>query len=244
MACAATFPRLEAAMNPDAIALFRELADRSPSEREDYFAQHQVPAALRAEVESLHRFDVDTANVLSDDEASTGEYVPPASHKPTVIGRYEVVRFLGRGGMGEVYLARDPVLDRNVAIKLMGSELDDAAARRRLVREARAAGGLRHAHIVTIFDAGEHRESTPTNASHVTAIGMYAFLGMFECGKGDVGLAILRSRYESRRLGSSNTSAAVGPEDQGTDCSRTLSLNLVPRISSTSGSARVAVIVS
>jgi hypothetical protein len=72
------------------------------------------------------------------------------------IGRYEVRRLLGAGGMGQVYLAYDPTLDREVAVKLIGGELDNAGARRRLVQEARAAGRLRHPNIVTIFDAGEH----------------------------------------------------------------------------------------
>jgi hypothetical protein len=53
-------------MYPDAIALFRELADRSPSEREEYYARHHIPAALRAEVESLLRFVGDSADFLHD----------------------------------------------------------------------------------------------------------------------------------------------------------------------------------
>jgi serine/threonine-protein kinase len=76
--------------------------------------------------------------------------------QPAAIGRYEVVRLLGRGGMGEVFLARDPVLDRQVAVKLINGDLDTTRSRERLVREARAAGRLRHPNIVTIFDAGEH----------------------------------------------------------------------------------------
>jgi hypothetical protein len=43
-------------MDPDAIVLFRELADRSSSEREQYYARHQVPAAVRTEMESLLRY--------------------------------------------------------------------------------------------------------------------------------------------------------------------------------------------
>ena len=70
------------------------------------------------------------------------------------IGRYEVQRLIKEGGMGAVYLARDPAIERLVAIKLVKGELD-ATVRRRFAREARAAGGLTHPNIVTIHDFGE-----------------------------------------------------------------------------------------
>ncbi|MEA2602720.1 MAG: eukaryotic-like serine/threonine-protein kinase [Acidobacteriota bacterium] len=74
------------------------------------------------------------------------------------VGRYRIVKFLGAGAMGEVYLADDPQIDRQLAIKtvrLIGrpQEIDDR--KKRLLREARAAGRLLHPHIVTLFDAGE-----------------------------------------------------------------------------------------
>ncbi len=72
------------------------------------------------------------------------------------IGRFETVKLLGRGGMGEVYLARDPLIDRLVAVKLLSAAFDEVA-RDRFTREARAAGRLAHEHIVTVFDVGEHR---------------------------------------------------------------------------------------
>jgi predicted Ser/Thr protein kinase len=53
-------------MDPEAIALLRELADRSPSERKEYFAQHKVPEALRVEVESVLRFDGETTGTMPD----------------------------------------------------------------------------------------------------------------------------------------------------------------------------------
>lgn len=63
---------------------------------------------------------------------------------------------LGRGGMGEVYKAQDNTLGRPVALKIMRSAaLDETNARERFIREAQAAGGLRHPNIVTIYDLGD-----------------------------------------------------------------------------------------
>ena len=73
-----------------------------------------------------------------------------------VIGRYEIQRPIGAGGMGVLWLARDPIIDRRVAIKLMREGLESATARERFLREARSAGRLHHPNIVTIFDVGEH----------------------------------------------------------------------------------------
>jgi tetratricopeptide (TPR) repeat protein len=76
------------------------------------------------------------------------------------IGRYEIQRRLGRGGMGTVYVGHDPVLGRLVAIKLFAGDLDAADAEAKFAREARAAAALNHSNIVTIYDFGEF-ESQP-----------------------------------------------------------------------------------
>jgi Protein kinase domain len=73
----------------------------------------------------------------------------------TQVGRYEIQRRLGRGGMGTVYVAHDPVLGRMVAIKMFAGDLDMPDAGERFAREARAAAALSHPHIVTVFDFGE-----------------------------------------------------------------------------------------
>ena len=79
---------------------------------------------------------------------------------PDSIGRYRVERVLGRGAMGVIYLAHDPVIDRKVAIKLIradlidGQEHDDYIAR--FLREARAAGRCMHGNIVAIYDFAIH----------------------------------------------------------------------------------------
>jgi serine/threonine protein kinase len=79
-----------------------------------------------------------------------------APEQPTAIGRYEVVSRLGQGGMGSLYLAKDPKIGRLVAIKLVRQEFDSPEARQRFAREAQSAGTLRHPNIVTIFDVDEH----------------------------------------------------------------------------------------
>ena len=71
------------------------------------------------------------------------------------IGRYEIQRRLGRGGMGTVYVAHDPVLGRMVAIKVFATDLDLPDAAHRFAREARSAAALNHPHIVTVHDYGD-----------------------------------------------------------------------------------------
>jgi eukaryotic-like serine/threonine-protein kinase len=71
----------------------------------------------------------------------------------TSVGPYHVVELLGAGGMGQVYLARDTRLDRNVALKqLSDASLDTPHARQRLLREARAAAQITHPNIAAIYD--------------------------------------------------------------------------------------------
>lgn len=71
-------------------------------------------------------------------------------------GRYEIVREVGRGGMGIVYEARDSVLDRRVAFKVLPHSFrENPQAVRNFLREAKAAAKLNHPNIVTVYDAGE-----------------------------------------------------------------------------------------
>jgi serine/threonine protein kinase len=71
------------------------------------------------------------------------------------IGRYEITRTLGEGGMGIVYAARDSRLNRTVALKMIRRAISDPAAAERLRREAQAAAAMSHPNICQIYDIGD-----------------------------------------------------------------------------------------
>ncbi|QRN97346.1 serine/threonine protein kinase [Archangium violaceum] len=84
---------------------------------------------------------------------------PEALPRGTSVGRYLVLERLGAGGMGEVYAAFDPQLNRKVAIKLLlpgGEGLDRSEARLRLMREAQSMARLSHPNVLPVYDIGEH----------------------------------------------------------------------------------------
>src|SRR3989441_1704029 len=82
----------------------------------------------------------------------------------TRLGPYEIISPIGAGGMGEVYLARDARLERNVAIKVLPDEFTaDVVRVRRFEREAKAASALNHPNIITIYEIGQ------ANGSHYIA---------------------------------------------------------------------------
>jgi len=83
---------------------------------------------------------------------------PQAADELGRLGPYRVLQVLGAGGMGVVFLAEDPGLQRLVALKAMlPSQASSASAKERFLREARSAAALKHPHIVTIFQVGEDR---------------------------------------------------------------------------------------
>src|ERR1700735_1056293 len=80
------------------------------------------------------------------------------------VGRYKIEKELGRGGMGVVYLADDPLLGRKVAIKTIHFEITDATQREylrtQLLRDARASAGLSHPNVVNVHDIIESGDTT------------------------------------------------------------------------------------
>ena len=130
-------------------------------------------AELRAEVEELLAADRQAGEFLETPaaemagpllEVGAREAMAPTEplEDPLTgrqLGPYRVLRRIGGGGMGEIYLARDTRLERNVALKLLPAEWTrDAAANERFSHEARAASALDHPNICTIHDIGETPE--------------------------------------------------------------------------------------
>ena len=81
---------------------------------------------------------------------------------PSRIGKYEIVSRVGRGAMGVVYHARDPMLERDVALKVMLPQIaGDPDQKGRFEREARAVAKIVHPNVLTVFDLGYHHDGSP-----------------------------------------------------------------------------------
>lgn len=102
--------------------------------------------------------DVESATVLAED-TQPGRHTVDRMPRGAAIGRYVVLDELGAGGMGVVYAAYDPELDRKIAIKVLLSKrlagADTSAGRARLIREAQALARLAHPNVVNVHDVGE-----------------------------------------------------------------------------------------
>ena len=83
------------------------------------------------------------------------------ARKTVLDNRYDVGRTLGSGGMGEVFLARDRVLGRDVALKVLRTQYaGDSEFAERFKREARSAASLSHSNIVQVYDRGETEDGS------------------------------------------------------------------------------------
>jgi tRNA A-37 threonylcarbamoyl transferase component Bud32/tetratricopeptide (TPR) repeat protein len=98
---------------------------------------------------------------MSEPESKPGSDAPIKEIKGR-IGRYDIVRPIGKGAMGMVYLAHDTILERDVALKVMVSQIaDDPELNQRFVREAKAVAKMHHPNVVNVFDLGHHTDGSP-----------------------------------------------------------------------------------
>ena len=135
--------------------------DRDPSERAAFVDEScGVDETLRREVQSLLTYAMEAESFLERPAVDVAPTGPSAPGETALVGRtvshYQVLSLLGAGGMGEVYLARDPRLDRTVALKILPGDLAmDPDRMLRFEREAKAASALNHPNVATIYDVGE-----------------------------------------------------------------------------------------
>ncbi|MGZ8830599.1 MAG: protein kinase domain-containing protein, partial [Thermoanaerobaculia bacterium] len=129
--------------------------DLPPDEREAFLQREVSGEAMREEVRSLiASYEADPLFAETPAAVLVGEEAT-AQKMPQRIEQYEIVSRLGSGGMGDVYLATDSRLGRNVALKVLPAELTNDPDRvRRLEQEARSASALNHPNIVTVYELG------------------------------------------------------------------------------------------
>lgn len=146
--------------------LFRRAAPMGPEDRAAFLDDHCADdAELRREVESLLQCDAQNdgfldgqshqkmiAHAIGSTPVGEGE---EEERLPRSLGRYTLLRLIGRGGMGVVYEAEQEAPHRRVALKLVLSGTGRRQLARRLAREAEALGRLQHPAIARIYDAGE-----------------------------------------------------------------------------------------
>lgn len=129
----------------------------APSVREFASRYPEIEQSLNEYLPTLAKLErLDPCNSLPDSYPDfAGDYLPPSQ-----IGEYELIREIGRGGMGVVYEARHATMQRKVALKVLPSTMGNHQGRLdRFLREARSAGQLHHTNIVPVFEVG-HSDGT------------------------------------------------------------------------------------
>ena len=133
--------------------------------------QPTIPARPSGPAEPTRHDDPDVTSV---------DILPPplpATDVGSRVGRYELRKQLGQGGMGCVYLAWDEQLRRNVAVKVLLPELtSDAESKARFLRESRAAAAVTHDHIVTVYEAGQDGDTAYMAMQYLHGVSLHKYL--------------------------------------------------------------------
>jgi Protein kinase domain len=150
-------------MDAEVRLLFHELVDLSLAERERILAERQVGADVRAEVESLLSFHSADALTGCVANAATELLDSCGTPEPSYCGQYRLIRLLGSGGMGTVYLAErmDGEIQQRVAIKLLHAGDHRPAWRDRFLMERQLLATLNHPSIVHVIDVGHTEDGRP-----------------------------------------------------------------------------------
>jgi serine/threonine protein kinase/tetratricopeptide (TPR) repeat protein len=137
-------------------ALYHAASEKEPSQRSAFLDEAcQGDEELRREVKSLLAQNSSPAALLERPVWEVASLSSVAVAAGTQLGPYQILAPIGKGGMGEVYRARDTRLHRQVAVKVLPQSFATEAARERFQREARAASALNHPNICAVYDVGE-----------------------------------------------------------------------------------------
>ena len=140
--------------------IFNAALEKTPEQRAAYLDDVCAgDAAVRAEIEELLAASESPDSFIDSPKAGlAGVADAPRLQPDEMVGSFQVIRLLGVGGMGEVYLARDLKLNRQVALKVLPpASAIDPNANKRFLREAQAAAALEHPHICSTHEIGEER---------------------------------------------------------------------------------------
>src|SRR5262245_5044175 len=141
--------------------LFQAALERAPEERTAFISEAcGGDDSLRREVEALLAADGDAGSLIEAPAYALAAPLMVKSHAQSLLGKtighYQIISLLGKGGMGEVYRARDTKLDRVVALKVLPEAMSaDEERMRRFSREAKAASALNHPNVAHIYEIGE-----------------------------------------------------------------------------------------
>ena len=142
-------------------ALFHEAVALDAQERAAFkerlrASEPELIAALESLITAHERPDSLIDSPAFEAAAELIANAPPDLAVGQLVGHYQIIAPLGKGGMGEVYLASDAKLERKVALKLLPAEFTgDKGRLRRFIQEAKAASSLNHPNIITIHEIGE-----------------------------------------------------------------------------------------
>lgn len=150
--------------------LFEQVCELSPGERAAFLEREcGSDKKLRGEIEDLLAAAENSQGLFANVSNAFEVMGDPGESSPqvfqvgeTLAGRFQIVRYIGRGGMGEVYEASDSELGENVAIKTLRPEfIADPVGLRRFKREIQIARRVAHRNVCTVFDIARHRTSGP-----------------------------------------------------------------------------------
>jgi len=138
----------------------QDFARRFPRQAAELARRVQQAAAMPVDAPLSHELPLVSAERETSQTGPSADTMPPAPKTPHELpeqfGRYQIVKKLGAGGMGSVYLAHDTQLDRQVALKVPHFSANEGQqAVERFLREARAAATIQHANLCPVYDAGQ-----------------------------------------------------------------------------------------